>query len=260
VGLTLKISICSDVHLEFGPLKLKNVDQAQVLILSGDIMLAEKPDLEFLQQCSREFPFVLYVAGNHEFYGGYWNRSLENLKQLCFDNFHNVYFLENESIMIEDTLFLGCSLWTDMNGGDAHTMWIVGQRMNDYRQIKFDQPGLYRRISTEDTYTRHLESKQWLVEQFAKHHAQKTVVLTHQAPSKLSTHPRYKSETTINGAYSSDLNELILSNPQIKLWTHGHTHEPFDYHIGTTRVVCNPRGYDGYEDMADHFKLKTVEV
>ena len=259
-GVNMKISICSDVHLEFGPLELKNVDEAQVLILSGDIMLAQNPDLGFLQQCSSEFDFVIYVAGNHEFYHGYWNKSLQTLKQLCFDNFHNVYFLENDQIMIEDMLFLGCTLWSDMNGYDPRTMWVVKNRMNDYRQIKFDESGLYRRIDAEDTAIRHKQSREWIEGELAQHHTQKTVVVTHHAPSKLSTHPRYKDEYEINGAYSSDLSEVMLQNPQIKLWTHGHTHEPFDYEIGSCRVVCNPRGYDGYEHMADRFQLKTVIV
>jgi hypothetical protein len=86
------------------------------------------------------------------------------------------------------------------------------------------------------------------------------VVVGHHAPSKASTHPRYKNEYHMNGAYSTNLDDFILDRRQIKLWTHGHTHEPFDYMIGTTRVVCNPRGYDGYEDMADKFNLKYVDV
>jgi hypothetical protein len=64
----------------------------------------------------------------------------------------------------------------------------------------------------------------------------------------------------MNGAYNSRLEDFILARPGIKLWTHGHTHEDFDYMIGSTRVVCNPRGYIDYEDRADHFKLKYVEV
>ena len=61
------------------------------------------------------------------------------------------------------------------------------------------------------------------------------------------------------GSYS-DLSEFILDRPGIKLWTHGHTHENFDYMIGSTRIVCNPRGYDGYEDIADNFSLKVIEL
>jgi Icc-related predicted phosphoesterase len=88
----------------------------------------------------------------------------------------------------------------------------------------------------------------------------KVVVVGHHAPSKLSTHPRYKDEDIMNGAYSSDLSEYILDHPQIKLWTHGHTHEDFDYLIGSTRIVCNPRGYIKYESRADEFNLKFVEI
>lgn len=47
----------------------------------------------------------------------------------------------------------------------------------------------------------------------------------------------------MNGGYASDLSEFILDNPKIKLWTHGHMHQNHDYLIGTTRVVCNPKGY-----------------
>jgi hypothetical protein len=56
------------------------------------------------------------------------------------------------------------------------------------------------------------------------------------------------------------MNDYILDHPQITLWTHGHTHHVFDYRIGSTRIVCNPRGYVGYEDRADEFELITVEI
>jgi hypothetical protein len=64
----------------------------------------------------------------------------------------------------------------------------------------------------------------------------------------------------MNGAYSTDLDNWILDRRQIKLWTHGHTHESFDYMIGTTRVVCNPRGYIDFETRADDFVLKYWEI
>jgi hypothetical protein len=64
----------------------------------------------------------------------------------------------------------------------------------------------------------------------------------------------------MNGAYNSKLDNFILERRGIKLWTHGHTHEDFDYMIGSTRVICNPRGYIDYEDRADQFALKFVEV
>ena len=89
---------------------------------------------------------------------------------------------------------------------------------------------------------------------------QKYVVVGHHAPSKLSTKPQYEKDIMVNGAYSSELSDFILDRPQIKVWTHGHTHHNFDYMIGSTRVVCNPRGYIHYEGQADTFELQFLEV
>jgi len=271
----MKISICSDLHLEFGPINMRNEDNADVLILSGDILIAkvleasqESPRykekqmyMDFFKQCSTEFETVIYVAGNHEFYHGEWNGSLRTLKEISFE-YPNIHFLENETLTyVNDVKFIGCSLWTDMNKQDPTTMYDVRNYMNDFRQIKYDGAGIYRKLIPEDVVERHLKSKQYILDILANVQPnQKVVIVGHHAPSKLSTHPRYADDFTINGAYSSDLSDLILNNPNIKLWTHGHTHEPFDYMIGSTRIVANPRGYIGYEDLADHFRLKTVEI
>jgi Icc-related predicted phosphoesterase len=115
-------------------------------------------------------------------------------------------------------------------------------------------------FSPQDAFDDHKKMLDYLKVMLEDKHSTKFVVVGHHAPSKLSTHPRYKNEEIMNGGYSSDLSAFILDNPQIKLWTHGHTHEDFDYMIGSTRIVCNPRGYDKYEDRADNFTLKYVDV
>ena len=89
---------------------------------------------------------------------------------------------------------------------------------------------------------------------------EKFVVVGHHSPSTQSIHPRYKDDTLMNGGYSSDLSEFILDHPQIKVWTHGHMHDKFDYMIGSTRIICNPRGYINYEESAYNFKLEYFEV
>ena len=119
------------------------------------------------------------------------------------------------------------------------------------------------KFTPEDTVQDHKKMLQYIqvtIAMLASMNPNKYVVVGHHAPSKASTHPRYKGEVIMNGAYSSRLDQFILDNPQIKLWTHGHTHEEFDYMIGSTRVVCNPRGYINYEERADNFKLKYVEI
>ena len=97
---------------------------------------------------------------------------------------------------------------------------------------------------------RHQQTLDYIKSVVAERPDEKFVVVTHHSPSYKSVHEEYQAEYLMNGAYHSDLSDFILDRPQIKLWTHGHTHHPFDYMIGETRIVCNPRGYenDGYSE------------
>lgn len=269
----MKIKLASDLHLEFSDINIKNDEGCDVLILSGDIMVAndlyEHPETsygmystvnladlgrrqqtalrfrDFLKRVSFQFPHVIYVAGNHEFYHGRWFQSLDVLRDECA-KFPNIYFLERDCKKIDDVTFVGGTLWTDMNRNDPLTLHSVRDMMNDYRVIKNDKAG-FTRVKPVDTSVRHSQTVGYIKSVIEGKFDEKFVVCGHHAPSKLSTHPRYANEFLMNGAYSSDLSDFIIDHPQIKLWTHGHTHHPFDYVIGETRVVCNPRGYEGYE-------------
>jgi len=145
--------------------------------------------------------------------------------------------------------FVGGTLWTNMNKGDPLTLHAVRDMMNDFRIIKNDEKG-YTNLKPMDTAIRHRETLEYIKHVITERTDRKFVVVGHHSPSHQSVHPQYAHESIMNGAYHSDLSEFILDHPQIKLWTHGHTHHPFDYVIGETRIVCNPRGYenDGYSE------------
>ena len=267
----MKIKIVSDLHLEFSDLLLDNNQGADVLILSGDIMVAQ--DLhdhpepantadqqaiadgtglgkrqmaaqryrDFLKRCSFQFPHVIYIAGNHEFYNGKFYAGLDYLRAECA-KYSNVYFLEDKTKVIDDVVFVGATLWTDMNKGDPLTQTVAQDSMNDFRVIRNDRKE-YAKLRSRDVIDRHIQSKQYIQLVLDNHKDDVCVVVGHHSPSYQSVHPMYASDLHLNGAYHSDLSELILDRPQIKLWTHGHTHHAFDYQIGDTRIVCNPRGY-----------------
>ena len=270
----MKIKLVSDLHLEFSDIDIPNTHGYDVLILAGDIMVAEDlydiPSPEpyapggmrefqskikrvglwrkFLKRVSDDFPHVIYIAGNHEFYHGKWARTLDVLHEECA-KFPNVHFLECENIKINDVTFIGGTLWTDMNKGDPLTLHAVRDMMNDFRVIKKDLEG-YTNLKPHDTVVRHRHMLDYIKNIVAERGDEKFVVVGHHSPSFQSVHEGYRSETLMNGAYHSDLSEFILDRPQIKLWVHGHTHHPFDYAIGETRIVCNPRGYEneGYSE------------
>jgi Icc-related predicted phosphoesterase len=267
----MRIQLCSDLHLEFSDINIKNDNLAEVLILSGDIMIAQdlhdhpepvtSPDApyvqlgrrqeaaqrfrDFLRRISFQFPHVVYVAGNHEFYHGKFVDSIRVLREECA-RYPNIYFMENDYKKIDDILFIGATLWTDLNRGDPVTLYTVANSMNDYRVIRHDELG-YTRLRPAHTLSRHRSSLEFIGETIKNHPTDRVVVVTHMAPSVLSINERYKNDRVMNGAYYSDLSEFILNHPQIVLWTHGHVHTPVDYMIGPTRVVCNPRGYEGFE-------------
>ena len=314
----MKVALASDVHLEFGDINLQNTENAEVLILGGDICVAAdigRPDkdnifegarshriVDFFKRCSFQFPHVVYIMGNHEHYNGDFATSGNKIKSMLESNMlSNVYLLDKETKKIGDVTFIGGTLWTDMNREDSMTMHHVGHRMNDFQCVKNSDRIISRKVpiyelntdytedgknggkyatkegggyieighkrkeepstfSPEDAVVDHKKMVQYIQAVIEGKFDEKFIVVGHHAPSRASTHPRYQHDTLMNGAYSSSLDEYILTHPQIKLWTHGHTHEDFDYMIGSTRVVCNHRGYDGYESRADKFELKYMEI
>jgi Icc-related predicted phosphoesterase len=290
----MKIAICSDLHLEFSKLSLENPGDVDVLILSGDICVIR--DLmehdpygivdfgkssryhTFFQECSARFPHVIYIVGNHEHYHGDFKYTISDVKKRL-EYLTNLHILDKETYIVDDVTFIGGTLWTDMNKEDPLTLHMITRMMNDFRCVDnsnrevtyktFDDPDnpdkpTFRtrvaRFSPQDAVDDHKEMLEFIKTVVSEKHDKKFVVVGHHTPSHTSCHPKYKDDREMNGGYHSDLSEFILDRPQIKLWTHGHTHELFDYMIGETRVVCNPRGYHGYEEIADNFKLKVVEV
>jgi predicted phosphodiesterase len=286
----MKIAVASDIHLEFGDLDIGNNDGANVLILSGDICVAADLDMrdrrqtelgfaryrserfhDFFERCTEAFPHVIYIMGNHEYYHSDFATALGEVRRKLA-HLPNLYVLEREIKVIDDVTFIGGTLWTDMNNQDSLTLYHMRTMMNDFRVITNSttpvnfrtQEGEFKtrvgKFMPEDAVEEHVKMKQYIQSVVQGNHDTKYVVVGHHAPSRLSTHEMYKHDTIMNGGYSSDLEEFIEDHPQIKLWTHGHTHHPFDYMIGGTRIICNPRGYINYEPEASNFELLTVEV
>jgi Icc-related predicted phosphoesterase len=255
--MTIKLRIMSDLHEEHGGSQYKFphdklAGKNQILILAGDSSHS-RGIIKFIKQLeTSRFNKVLFVAGNHEFYGGHFYDTLKKLKKNFPAKENKIAFLDNQMVTIDDVNFLGCTLWTDFNKKDPICIESARRFMNDYQLIKFDSGAVdtysmgHTNFSPEDSYKEHEISLRFLEEKLklSQENKQSAVVITHMAPSSLSVHEMYKQPpyNDLNGAYYSDLSELILNYEPI-LWIHGHTHTSFDYMIGNTRVICNPQGY-----------------
>ena len=286
----MKIKLVSDLHLEFSDCLINNDEGADVLILGGDICIAQ--DLhdhpepantadqaaiangtglgrrqmtaqrfrDFFKRCSFQFPHVIYIMGNHEFYNGKFYAGIDYMRDEVA-KYPNITMLEQDMKIIDDVVFVGGTLWTNMNKRDPLTMHAIEGMMNDFRIIRNDKRN-YATMSALDVAIRHDKTLGYIKHVVQEHRDKTCVVVGHHSPSFQSVNPIYAHETLMNGGYHSDLSEFIMDHPQIKLWTHGHTHHPFDYVIGETRIVCNPRGYenDGYSEQTGWDPTKILEI
>ena len=275
----MKIAYCSDVHIEFGPVSIKNTENADVLILAGDIIVAsslfqrrsveipeddyEMTDFyhQFFQQVCSEFKKVIYIMGNHEHYRGDFVNTYNRLKEFL-GYFHNLHIMEKESITIDEVTFICGTMWTDFSNNDPISKWDIGKLMNDFRVIDNSnrRTAGYKigKFNTEDAYQDHLKFLDYAIPLLDQH--KNIVMVTHHGPSYLCIPEKYKGNTKQNPGYVSNLTNLILDNPQIKAWVCGHSHCRIDEMIGSTRLLMNCRGYIDSESMAYTFEIKYFEV
>lgn len=244
----MKLHILSDLHTEFHEFSPPEID-ADVVVLAGDIGVG----LDGIAWAAREFPElpVVYVPGNHEFYG-YDIGFVDQLKATAHPSVH---VLDNNTLDIDGVRFLGCTLWTDFKLNGEGEAWFAQQRakrlIEDFDLIKTAK----RRFRPEDSVELHETSRTWLADELKREFDGPTVVVTHHLPASMSVDRRYAGDP-LNPAFASSLEDLI-EQYQPDLWIHGHTHVACDYELFGTRIVCNPRGYPS-ESTGDSFAADLV--
>lgn len=234
----MRLNILSDLHLSLGALA-QPATRADVVILAGDIARPR----EAIAWASAIAGQVLYVPGNHEFYGGNLAGTIAELRRLSAAT--GVRVLDSDAVVIDGVRFLGTTLWTDFmlyaeTGKRAAAMGAALRCMRDFTRIRIDDAS-EALLTPADCSALFDRQSRWLAAKLAEPHAGTTVVITHHAPSRRSIHPRF-ADSLLNACFVSDAEHLLDGN-RASLWIHGHTHDSFDYVVNGMRVVCNPRGY-----------------
>ena len=248
----MKLHILSDIHLEFAPFEPPLTD-ADVVLLAGDVWVGARG----VEWAARTFDRpVIYVLGNHEYYGGHFKNTLTKMKRVASGT--NVHVLDGEGVTLDGVRFLAATLWTDfaITGNPVLAQLEARQNMTDYRRIR---AAAYRRLRPSDTRADHLTARMFLQAALCERCEGPTVVVTHHGPARSSIAAAYRNPRShLSACYVSDLEVLI--GPPVLLWVHGHTHFSFDYRLNGTRVVCNPRGYLPYEPNAQFDPGLVVDV
>jgi predicted phosphodiesterase len=243
----MKIQIFSDLHVDVSqPPPIAIGADVDAVVVAGDT--AEGPDKAFiaLRHIVPERIPIVTVMGNHEYYHHCIPEELALARELA--PALNVHFLENDSVVIEiggtRVRFAGCSLWTDYQvfgaNNAAPAMRAALRGLNDHRLITWRKRP-WKRFRPEEAALMHSASKAFLIKTLATPFPGPTVVVCHHGHWR-SAHPQYQTDI-LTAAYVSDL--TFIENFQPDLFIHGHVHSSFDYRVGRTRVLCNPRGYPG---------------
>ena len=237
--MSVKLQIFSDLHLELPYYKPDLYDlrvipdlHADIVVAAGDICIGTQ-GAEWL---NAQFPNseIIYILGNHEYYTFDFPGLVDEVR--AFSDNQKFHFLEDDSLDLLGYQFFSASLWTDFNlyGDSASAMDQAGSYMNDYYSINGP-------ITPADTLAKHKASMVALQQFLENHNPEKSIVVTHHAPSMKSWGGR-DLPGHLGAAYSSNLEELILEY-QPKYWIHGHLHRTMNYNIGNTQVIQNGLGY-----------------
>jgi predicted phosphodiesterase len=232
----MRIRVLSDLHIEFAPFVPPPVE-ADVVVLAGDV----HPGKQALAWIRQTFPGtpVVFVPGNHEFYGQAIPKLIEELKRLAVGT--KVHVLSDAAVVIGGVRFLGATLWTDFNlfGTTTLSGRSAAAAMTDYKRIRVSPR--FSKLKGLDSARFHAVSRRWLESELANPFDGSTVVVTHHAPSAFCLNPKVRSDE-LSPAYASALDDLVAGSGAA-LWIHGHTHFATDFRLGATRVVSNQRGY-----------------
>jgi DNA repair exonuclease SbcCD nuclease subunit len=246
----MKFQIASDIHLEV--LEMSDdfdmndeetfrfiiEPEAPILILAGDITsLHAKCTLPFLNWCSKKFEHTFWIMGNHEYYARISipkDAILENYRRICPNNVH---ILDNETYILENVLFVGSTLWSNISEEDDLE---IQQRINDYRMIYTEQG---RRICVAEVRAEFKKNLQFLEDTIASNPDKQIVIITHHAPlNKNTSFADYEGEVT-NTAYATHID--LKNDSNVRYWIYGHTHHNAQLKKGNYTVMSNQFGYFG---------------
>ncbi len=247
----MRIQLISDLHVDVRAGYVPEVaDGVDVVVVAGDVCEGIQDGMAFLRAHIPATVPVVMVAGNHEFY----HRAIkdERVAAAGWAREHNIRFLDDGAATIDGVRFVGATLWTDfalygaMSRG--HSMTLVGEALADFRCI-LNEEGSKAIFSPKDAAALHRASVAAIGRELETPHDGPAVVVTHHAPHPGSVDPRFAGDVLTPG-FVSDLSPFIERH-QPRFWLHGHVHSSFDYLVGATRVVCNPKGYGRENRMFD---------
>jgi len=258
----LKLQLLSDLHLESEVFDPEPAPGAEFLVLAGDI---DSTWAGYERFAGWPVPVVV-VAGNHEFDGRELSTAWPALRDRC--ERLGFTLLQRESLIFSAAdgrrvRILGATRWSDFDLFGA-THRDRAQRAAAYflRLMVATRAG--QPLDADGVREEGLACRGWLetaLAEPARERWDRTVVVTHFAPSFRSADPRYGRQPGTASFCNAD-DDLI---PRADVWLHGHLHCRHDYLVHRpgrrpSRVVCHARGLLDKGEAEGHEPLRLIEV
>ncbi len=228
----MKLQLISDLHSEFWDAPRRLYERIAIepdldfLVIAGDLVVPFRQPESYVEEAfayySKKARHVIYVYGNHEFYGSSLEKVKKRLAEVMPSNYH---WLENTAETIEGVHFYGGCMWFNNADGLNH---LYKRALNDFHLIENLESWVYD----------HNRAFTAIGEELIR---PETIVVSHHMPHPNCTPERFKKDQT-NRFFISDQTKLI-EEKQPRYWFCGHTHDPCDFMLGNTHVICNPYGY-----------------
>lgn len=258
----MKVRLLSDLHLNRNNNKYLPIykNDNVLTIIAGDVSNDINMTKTWLEN---NFKNVIFIEGNHIATSDNNKYSLKKLYSKYKKTFpinSNYCFLQNNYKVIDDYVFVGCTLWTDFSFVNTNNdnPWQTAIDYFDHSPTgkTFFRNWLGKKCHAHPKYFKKEFNKsiKFLKKTFKKFHDKKIFLIIHHPPSPQAIVKKYADwkylSTTI-----VDIEPLIKNNPQIKYILHGHVHQSWNYNIGSTKVYCNPLGV---EDENPQFKKDLI--
>lgn len=259
----MNIWTLSDIHFTipeaWGLLQPFAIPDADICVVAGDMCDDLVPALKWLGKVIRPHMPVVTVLGNHDFYGHDIPAGRRRAAELASD--FGLTLLDDTAAVVGGVRFVGGTLWTDYRLFESlsnpplftqsECMYAAKDRFGDFQEIWATEASdrmMARLIYPKELVRLHEQTVSYIDGILSEPFDGATVVVTHHAPCPRSVHQKFVGDVT-SAAFVSDLSGMIeVRQPEV--WIHGHVHDSFDYEVGLTRVLSNPRGYDRFPNLS----------
>ena len=244
----MNIWLVSDTHFEmFNPMIKTPDEEIHVIVAAGDIdkkrnvydrLLKEFVHPVFVKQGFA--PHLVFVPGNHEFYG----QDIVSAHQYLMDEFdsHMTHYLHpsNSSVTIDGVTFIGSTLWGAGAVEDPLVEMNLKNGVADFTYINY-QGEILTPSRMHSLNRKHADSIGFALAE-TDWHEDKVVVVSHHLPSEQCISERFKT-SKLNAAFASDQEDFMyLYQPDY--WLFGHTHDEAEVEIHETTCISAPCGYN----------------